>query len=103
MATTASKTTAKSLAREIKNQTINLTDTINNELFSKPLRTQSKVEKKVEKLQNLIKQTSETMEQLFNDPEVLKKGVKGNCVFESYTKGDVTTIDFKFKASVKGR
>ncbi len=81
-----------------KNQTKNLTDTINNELFNKKLTTQSKVEK----LQNLIKQTSETMEQLFNDPEVLKKGVNGNCVFETYTKGDVTTIDFKFKASVKG-
>lgn len=84
-------------------KTKNLTKTINKNLFEPTKAEKNKAFKQFTKIEKKAKELNTLLNQFVSQPLALKVGLKGNLFFDTYQKGDVTTVEFKCKVSVKGR
>lgn len=84
-------------------KTKNLTKTINKNLFKPTKAEKHKLFKQFTKIEKKAKELNTLLNQFVSQPLALKVGLKGNLFFDTYQKGDVTTVEFKCKVSVKGR
>lgn len=84
-------------------KTKNLTKTINKNFFEPTKAEKNKLFKQFTKIEKKAKELNTLLNQFVSQPLALKVGLKGNLFFDTYQKGDVTTVEFKGKINLKGR
>lgn len=77
------------------------TKTINKNLFEPTKAETKQAINQYKKIEKKAHELSILLNNFLSQPATIKVGIKGNCFFDSYQKGNVLTAEFKGKISIK--